>query len=609
MRLAKRFLFHASFFAVSLALALSCALPATGSGQEPDAKNSNAATDADHTDDRPIWLGELDAGLARLRLQLSFEKNAEGDWTGEVISLDQNNAKMPITEMSIDDDSGHVVFKIKSVFVTFEGDFNEQRNEIKGTWKQGPRSLPLTFRKVDRIPERHHMETWTGTLKAGAREFPFQLRIFEDDAGERTAVLDSFAENMMGLPIELAEPDADEPRKFGFRLAISNAKYEGEISEDGDVIKGTWKQNGLELPLEFKKIPIEETRVPSTKRPQTPKPPFDYESVELTIPSPYDPDVKLAGTLTLPKGEGPFPLVIPISGSGPQDRDETIYGHKPFFVLADHLAKHGIATFRYDERGIGKSTGDFANATSEDFARDVEAIIDNLKKDQRIDSRWIFLVGHSEGGYVAPMVASRRDDVAGIILLAGSGVPGRQIVLDQTRRIAQAAGADEGALADQETLLKTAFELIESGEVNDDQFVDVLIEKTRERLPEDRREQFRIPPIAKVTLSQLNSPWFRFFLDYDPATALSKVKVPVLVLFGDKDLQVHPDLNVPPIREALKNNHHPATQVKILPGLNHLFQPSETGSPTEYVQIETTIDPVVLKEISDWIQQVMQSEE
>ncbi len=596
---------HRSFIKVMLSiLFLLVAIPAVAQVQEPGA--DEPATDSGND---PVWFGVLDAGTARVRLQLSFQRDAEGNWTGEVISLDQNNARLPITEMSIDDDSGHVLFKIKSAIATFEGDFNEMRTEIKGTWKQGPYSLPLTFRKVDRILERHHVETWTGTLQAGPRRFRFQLRIFEDEAGERTAVLDSYNETQLGLPVDLVAGDGDSPRRFGFRLAVSNADYEGQISEDGTTISGTWKQNGQELPLEFKRIPIEKTRVASNLRPQTPRPPFKYESVELTIPSPFDPDVKLAGTLTLPPGDGPFPLVIPISGSGPQDRDETIYGHKLFFVLADHLAKQGIATFRFDERGVGQSTGDFANATSEDFARDVEAIIEYFKKDDRIDPRWIFLIGHSEGGYVAPMVASHRDDVAGIILLAGSGVPGRQIVLDQTRRIAQAAGADEAALDDQETLLKTAFELIDSGEASDEQFVDVLIEKTRERLPEERREQFQIPPVAKITLSQLNSPWFKFFLDYDPAIALSKVKIPVLVLFGDKDLQVHPDLNVPPIRQALKENHDPATQIKILPGLNHLFQPSQTGLPTEYGQIKTTIDPAVLPLISDWIRQVMSAAE
>lgn len=296
--------------------------------------------------------------------------------------------------------------------------------------------------------------------------------------------------------------------------------------------------------------------------------------------------------MTIPPGKGPFPAVLLISGSGPHDRDESLLGHKPFLVLADFLTRKGIVVLRADKRGIGKSTGNYAAATTADFASDAEAGVAYLKTRPEVDVHKIGLVGHSEGAIIAPMAAVADHNVAFVVMMAGSAVPGDQIIVEQGRLIAMAAGeskekADEDALKQRETL--TAVET-EKDPADLNQLLGT-------KLAADGVPEGQIPAQIKA----LTSPWMRYFLTYDPATTLRKLTIPVLALSGSLDLQVPPAQNLPAIRKALAQAGNRHAEIDELPGLNHLFQDAKTGSPAEYGQIEETISPVALDKIANWI--------
>jgi len=302
-------------------------------------------------------------------------------------------------------------------------------------------------------------------------------------------------------------------------------------------------------------------------------------------------NVTLAATFTIPQGTGPFPAVLLITGSGPQDRDETLLGHKPFLILSDYLTRHGIAVLRADDRGTAQSTGDFSKGTTADFATDVEAGVAYLKTRSEVNPRKIGLIGHSEGAVIAPMVAISDKDVAYIVMMAGTGVPGDQVIVAQGKAIQIANGKNPEEAANDAAKEREIMTLVETEK---DQ--SVLEKELREKMKGD-------VPDAQIgmQISQITSPWFRYFLTYDPATALRKLTCPVLVLNGSLDKQVLPDQNLPVIRKALEESGNKHFEIDELPGLNHLFQTAKTGSPAEYAQIEETMSPVALEKISSWI--------
>ncbi len=374
------------------------------------------------------------------------------------------------------------------------------------------------------------------------------------------------------------------------------------MTESGEDIVGTFSQGPASFPMELSRSAEESVLL---VRPQEPKPPFPYLTREVTFPN-REAGIELAGTLTLPEGAGPFPAVVLVSGSGPQDRNETLLGHKPFLVLADHLARNGVAALRFDDRGVGESTGDFAAATSEDFATDALAAVAYLREQPEVGRGRVGIVGHSEGGLIAPMAANRSDDVAFIIMLAGPGVPGIDILVAQGVLINRVGGASEHII-ELNTRIQTGLADIVAAEPDPDVADPLMRSFMRElidMLPDDVREAAGAALSDETidqTVKQLNSPWFRFFLHYDPRPVLEHVEVPVLALFGGKDLQVPAELNVPEIEAAFARAGNDDATVRTLPGLNHLFQEADTGSPAEYAQIEQTLSPVLLDAVSTWI--------
>jgi len=429
---------------------------------------------------------------------------------------------------------------------------------------------------------------WLGTLEVGATRLRIVFHITTRQEGLQ-ATIDSPDQNESGLPVSSVQVNGLSVTLESTRLS---AVYEGKISSDFSTLDGTWKQGALESPLKLKRVKDKAELAPP-RRPQNPAKPYPYREEDISYENKAQ-GIKLGATLTIPPGKGPFPAVVLITGSGPQDRDESLMGHKPFLVLADYLTRKGIVVLRADDRGVGKSTGEFSGATTADFATDTEAGITYLKTRPEVNPKMIGLIGHSEGGIIAPMIAARNPDVAFIVMLAGSGVPGDEIIVTQAELLAEAAGQSH------EEAIKAGEKQRRILEVVKGNIDDVILEK---HLHEELAGDMTDAQIGAI-VRQLNIRWLRYFLTYDPAQALRKVRCPVLVLNGEKDLQVPPKRNLPVIRKALEVAGNKNFEVDELPGLNHLFQAAKTGSPAEYAEIEETMSPVVLEKVSSWITQL-----
>ena len=341
-------------------------------------------------------------------------------------------------------------------------------------------------------------------------------------------------------------------------IAAIGANFEGILTDDGQTINGKFTQ-GIQMDLVMKRV----EEFPRLSRPQEPKQPYPYRSEELVFQG-ATADVKLAGTLTIPQAEARYPAVVLVSGSGPQNRDEELLDHKPFLVWADALTRAGFAVLRYDDRGVAKSTGKFAGATSQDFALDAAAAVAYLRTRKEIDPKRIAVMGHSEGGLIAPIVASKDPNLAAIVLLAGPGVTGERILKKQIPDLARAAGlSDEQVQAASEAGLRR-------------------IEKQME-----------------------TDAWMKYFWSYDPAPALKKVSCPVLVINGELDQQVNADLNLPAIEAALQAGGNKQFTIRKMPKLNHLLQTAKTGAGQEYGKLEETVAPAVLEEVSLWLKKTL----
>ena len=354
---------------------------------------------------------------------------------------------------------------------------------------------------------------------------------------------------------------------------------------------------GGAIPLVMKRV----DKLPEFNRPQTPKKPFPYHDEEVTYEN-RKAGIKLAGTLTIPQGKGPFPAVILLTGSGPENRDEEIFHHLPFLVLADYLTRHGIAVLRADDRGVGGSTGDkdFTKVTSGDSADDTLAGIEFLKGRKEIDKKRIGLVGHSEGGTIGPIAIIRSSDVAFLVMLAGPGQNFADIVIFQNLLAAKTSGADKEKLA----LIRSWYERLYAlcAEDTDNTLLEKKIRALHALLTADEKDKLDWPEgRLNGEMTMLLSPWWRYSMQYNPRTTLMKVKCPVLALNGEKDTQVTAKENLAAIDEALKAGGNTHYTVKEFPGLNHLFQTCDTGAESEYIKIEETMSPVVLQTVSDWI--------
>ena len=447
--------------------------------------------------------------------------------------------------------------------------------------------------------------TWQGELNVGPQSLPLVVHITQG-AGGLEATMDSPAQGATGIPVSSVE--ADEAG-LTFEVAVIQGRYQGTLRDDG-AVEGTWTQGPNSLPLVLERVPEGGANavVPGPEdRPQTPRCPCPYAAHDVRFPNPAG-GFELAGTLTLPEGEGPFPGVVLVSGSGPQDRDETLAGHKPFLVLADHLTRAGIAVLRYDDRGVGESGGDFPSATSVELATDADAAVAWLAARPEVRADAVGIVGHSEGGLVGPLVASRSDRPRFLVLLAGPGVPGKDVLRTQSRAIAELQGATATAIDTNDRVLTTAFAVLEETEDPGEASARLraLLEEEIGGLDPAERAAAGIPeddpgPWLDMQVAQLTSPWMRYFLFHDPAPALEETRVPVLAVNGSLDSQVDADVNLAAIEAALRRGGNPDYTVEALPGLNHLFQEAGTGDPAEYAAIDQTMSPVAMERVAGWI--------
>lgn len=445
---------------------------------------------------------------------------------------------------------------------------------------------------------------WSGTLNTGVMPLRLVVHFTRQPGGGLAGTVDSLDQGANGIPFRLV-------RRTGAQVhaeaATIHAVYDGTLDGMGRTITGKWSQ-GVPLPLTLTRMTaVAKAALGRNDRPQEPKPPYPYTAEDVTFPGGAD-GVTLAGTLTSPSpstgGDGPFPAAVLISGSGPNDRDETILRHRLFLVLADSLTRRGIAVLRYDKRGIGKSTGSYAQATSRDFADDAGAAFAYLKTQPRVDARKIGLIGHSEGGLIAPMVAVKSPDVAFLVLLAGTGVPGERILAEQTTLVFKAEGVSDADLAKTAAIGKTLLAVAahEPDPVVARTKLEALMRQTQAQVPQDMRAAVgETDADIRAKSAAMTSPWMRFLLTYDPAPTLKQVRCPVLALDGSLDLQVPPVENLAAIGAALKAGGNEDVTTTELPGLNHLFQTAHTGSPSEYGRSEETLAPVLLTTVGDWI--------
>jgi hypothetical protein len=428
-------------------------------------------------------------------------------------------------------------------------------------------------------PDADPTGDWRGTTSAGG----LNLRVAFQIGPQST--FDSPDQGVIGVPTQVAVD--------GQRVTVTIPRvgiYEGSLSSDGKTIDGVLKAGPTDFPIH-----LERGVFAALNRPQTPKPPYPYNVEQVGYDNAKE-GVHLAGGFTSPAGGGRFPAVLLITGSGSQDRDETIAGHKPFLVLADALTRRGIAVLRVDDRGVGGSTAGPPGATTADLATDAEAGVAWLKQRADVDPRRIGLLGHSEGAMIASIVASRDPTIAFIVLWGGQGVDGRDVSVAQARAVALSSGASEEqarqVAVDQAAMLDVAMAAPDASSM-------------RKALG-DLAAKGKMPAGAvDASVAQLSLPWMRHFLAYDPAPTLRKVNVPVLAMLGGKDLQITPAQNEEPLRQALAGNAN--ATVEVLPGLNHLFQNAKTGSPAEYGTIEETMAPIALNRIVNWISATVRS--
>ena len=437
---------------------------------------------------------------------------------------------------------------------------------------------------------------WLGVVSVQGMKLRLGLRVSRDSAGKRTATLDSLDQGAKDLPVEEIEQSGQTVRFSARRLGLI---YSGSLSADGRRIEGEMKQGTATLPLTFERVAV----VPRLERPQEPVRPFPYQEQEVSCKNGA---ITLAGTLTVPEGKGPHPAVLLLTGSGAQDRDETIAGHRPFYVLADYLTRRGVAVLRMDDRGVGKSTGGSPDDTSETFAGDALAAVEYLRQRPEIDSRRIGLIGHSEGGIIAAMAGARSKAVAFVVMMAGMGQTGEEVILSQTELSQRAYGVDPEMVSHTRDTLKKIFTALRSepdARAAVQKMRGVLDAQTNS-LSEKKRNGFAgVSKTLQGQLGMYTTGWFRYFVGYDPASDLRKVTVPVLAVTGELDLQAPANENLKKISAAMNAGGNRDVTARELARLNHLFQTARTGLPNEYSEIEETIAPMALEMIGDWVAQ------
>jgi pimeloyl-ACP methyl ester carboxylesterase len=546
------------------------------------------------------WEGDLNVQGTTLKLIFHIVEN-EGAFTTTLDSPNQGAYGMEMDATSVE--NGEVVISQQKMGMESRLTYDPSADMLKGKFKQGPMNLPLELKRVSEkevqeaaVSDHPLAGDWNGVLDVMGSQLRLVFHVTEAQ-GVFTSTMDSPDQGAFGMKVDTTVVNGNEIVWTNKRIGM---KASGEYMPDSSFITVDFNQAGRSMPL---KLGREEVARKEQKRPQEPTS-MDYKQEEVKFTNPLG-GHSLAGTLTIPKSGEFDKVVVLVSGSGPQDRNEELIGHKPFLVLSDYLTRNGVAVLRYDDRGVGGSTGDFQAGTSMDFADDATAAVNFLKAREDMSDKKFGVMGHSEGGLIAPIVA-QKTDLDFIVLLAGPGIRSDELMLEQTVAILRAGNEDED-----EIMFNKKSNMLIFDYMNEHQ--EVSVEELREGMAEIIRERFKLLPeedVAKIDdieveienqIKTVSTPWFRYFLNYDPSDYLTKVTIPTLAVNGSLDLQVLPNSNLSGIKKSLEKAGNKNYVIKEFEGLNHLFQMSETGAPSEYGAIEETFNEEALEFILDWV--------
>jgi len=459
--------------------------------------------------------------------------------------------------------------------------------------------------------------TWQGSLDVQGNQIPIVFHIKKDSTNKWIAAFDSPSQHAFNLSCSDVILKNDS---VILMMAILNGKFAGLLNADKSQITGSWFQGAGSLPLTVKKT-SETATIKELKRPQTPRPPYPYHSEDVIYTN-ANKSIQFGGTLTYPGTDSIagsvvphlYPAVILITGSGQQDRDETLFDHKPFAVIADYLTRRGFVVLRVDDRGMGKTTGIFSEATTMDFAKDLEAGLDFLEKQPMVNKNKIGLIGHSEGGMIAPIVAGERKEINFIVLLAGPGIPIIDLMQQQTEAVSMANGETASAAKANGQLMRIVWNEVMKNEdsATTVQHIRSKIETWSEKLDTAALLKFKKLDTAGINhqveqaMTALNSKWYKYFISFDPQPYLEKLNCKVLALNGSKDVQVIAATNLKGIKESLQKSKSPKYDVIEIPGLNHLFQTCIQCNPGEYNDLEESFSPRALDLMGNWLKENIQ---
>jgi len=538
------------------------------------------------------WHGELATPGGKLMLVVRLTLDPAGAASGDVESINQApGQRLPLTAVKAT--AEHLSFSIPLIGASYEAVWNAREGTWIGQFRQGM-TLPLTLQRgtPPAAPVVDGLDgDWRAILTRDGRDLRLVLHVVTNERGTRVT-LDSPDLGAFGLPVEQF---ARSGSTVHFTIPSTGVQFTGQLDAALATLGGAWSRSGQDaVDVRFRR---DTQQAGLRKRSQWPLAQATYRSEDVAVPNPAAKGVVLAGTLTLPQGAGPFPAVILVSGSGAQDRDETMFGHKPFAVLADYLTRRGIAVLRYDDRGFGASTGNFDTATSADFASDANAAFAWLRRQPGIDARAIGLAGHSEGALVAPIAAAANPDLAFLVLLAGPATDTDRLILAQRRAAGLAQGLSSDAIGRAQPVVARVMRVVQDAPVGQDPGPALRAALSPQALQalglgEAQREQ---------VVAQFASPWMRYFLNARPQKNLRQLRLPVLALAGSLDTQVPAKENLDGMRSALAGNAG-ATVIE-LPGVNHMFQPARSGTIGEIADIEETFAPEAMAVIAQWIGQ------
>ena len=539
-----------------------------------------------------FWTGEIGPGELNLGVEVSFQESA-GGLAGSIVIPAQGSGTLELEIQEANDKTA--VFSIVGVpgDPTFEAEL--VGDSMTGSFTQSGQNFEFALeRQVEEVVQSMpvidaYLGNWEGVIGEGAIDLNIGM-VFEDAAGNMQASITIPAQGFEGLV------KIEEISEGSITMLIQgipgNPTFNGMLV--GDLLEGTFTQGGQELDFNLKRT----SEAITLERPQDPKEPLPYLSEDVRLDNN---GIAIAGTLTLPEGEGPFTAVIMITGSGPQDRNESLAGHRPFLVISDALTRAGYAVLRTDDRGVRGTDGDLSQASYDDLSSDIVAGLEFLQS--RDDIAQVGLFGHSEGGYLAPLVAAERDDVAFIISMAGPSVSGLEVLELQNRLIFEQEGATEEEIQAQIDYLRVLGDAL-----NREAYVEAAV-LTEARIKESfaSAEPDELPgevvqeQMLEAQVASIATPYFRNIMVFNPQPYLEQLEMPVLAFYGGKDIQVDATQNVEPLRSALANNED--FTIEVFDNLNHLMQPAETGNLDEYAEIAITVAPEVLELITTWLQE------